>query len=52
MGGLGGVEFEGLKGRGEKRKREREREREGGDEGRVGLAWEKRVKRGVGRKRR
>ena len=54
VGGLGGVEFEGLKGRGEKRKREREgeREREGGDEGRVGLAWEKRVKRGVGRKRR
>lgn len=49
-GGLGDFEFEGLKGRGGKRKRERERE--GGDEGRVGQAWEKRVKKGVERKRR
>lgn len=47
-GGLGDFEFEGLKGRGGKRKRERD----GGDEGRVGQAWEKRVKKGVGRKRR
>lgn len=46
VGGLGGVEFEGLKGK-------RKRERDGGEEGgRVGQAWEKRVKRGVGRKRR
>lgn len=46
--GLGDFEFEGLKGRGGKRKRERD----GGDGGRVGQAWEKRVKKGVGRKRR
>lgn len=50
VGGLGGFEFEGLKGKGEgKRRRERDEEEEGG---RVGQAWEKRVKRGVGRKRR
>ena len=48
VGGLGGFEIEGLKGRGGKRKREGG----GGDEGRVGQAWEKRVKKGVGRKRR
>lgn len=49
VGGLGGVEFDGLKGKGK-----RKRERDGGEEkdGRVGQAWEKRVKRGVGRKRR
>lgn len=47
-GGLGDFEFEGLKGRGGKRKRERE----GGGEGRVGQAWEKRVRKGVERKRR
>ena len=49
-GGLGDLEFEGLKSRGGKRKREEERE--GGGEGRVGQAWEKRVRKGVGRKRR
>lgn len=48
VGGLGDFEFEGLKGRGGKRRRERE----GGDEGRVGQAWEKRVRKGVERKRR
>lgn len=48
VGGLGDFEFEGLKGRGGKRKREGG----GGDDGRVGQAWEKRVKKGVGRKRR
>ena len=48
--GLGDFEFEGLKGRGGKRKREREKD--GAREGRVGEAWEKRVKRGTGRKRR
>lgn len=48
VGGLGDFEFEGLKGRGGKRKREAG----GGDDGRVGQAWEKRVKKGVGRKRR
>ncbi|CAD6586709.1 MAG: hypothetical protein ASARMPRED_002808 [Alectoria sarmentosa] len=46
--GLGDFDFEGLKGKGGKRKRERD----GGDEGRVGELWEKRVKKGVGRKRR
>lgn len=49
-GGLGDFEFEGLKGRGGKRKRERDSG--GGGEGRVGEVWEKRVKKGVGRKRR
>ncbi len=47
-GGLGDFEFEGLKGKGGKRKRDGD----GGVEGRVGQAWEKRVKKGVGRKRR
>lgn len=46
--GLGDFEFEGLKGRGGKRKRVRD----GGDGRRVGEMWEKRVKKGVGRKRR
>ena len=49
VGGLlGGFEFEGLDGKRGKRKRERD----GGQERRVGEAWEKRLKRGVGRKRR
>ena len=47
-GGLGDFEFEGLKGGGGKRKREKD----GMGEGRVGEAWEKRVRKGVGRKRR
>ena len=46
--GLGDFEFEGLKGGG----RKRTRENDGGDGGRVGQAWDKRVKKGVGRKRR
>ena len=46
--GLGDFEFRELKGRARKRKREKG----GADETRVGEAWEKRVKRGVGRKRR
>ena len=49
VGGLlGGFEFEGLDRKGGKRKREMD----GGEERRVGEAWEKRLKRGVGRKRR
>ena len=48
-GGLGDFEFEGGKGKGGKRKREGGGG--GGGEGKVGEAWEKRVKRGVGRKR-
>lgn len=52
VGGLGGFEFEGLKGRGGMGKRKRERDGGGEEGGRVGQAWEKRVKRGVGRKRR
>ncbi|KAL9067496.1 MAG: hypothetical protein Q9161_006846 [Pseudevernia consocians] len=46
--GLGDFEVEGLKGSGRKRKREND----GVEQGRVGEAWEKRVKKGVGRKRR
>ena len=46
--GLGDFDFGNLKGKGGKRKRERE----GGDGGRVGQAWEKRLKKGVGRKKR
>ena len=46
--GLGDFEFEELKRKGGKRKRERD----GGDAARVGEVWDKRVKKGVGRKRR
>lgn len=46
--GFGDFEFGGLKGKGGKRKRERDV----GEGERVGEEWEKRVKKGVGRKRR
>ena len=46
--GFGDFEFGGLKGKGAKRKRERDV----GEGGRVGEEWEKRIKKGVGRKRR
>ena len=51
LGGLGGeFDFGGL--RGGKREGKRRREGEGGGGERVGERWERRVERGVGRKRR